>query len=208
MKIRKVIHRGLRRFIERDDASGLSPSVVEKVRNIVTFLQEMEDAKELQDVPSWKVHQLAGDRREHGASRSPATGALHSGSTEPKERYSTSITRTTTEGDKTMIRMARPAHPGQFIRMEILEPLELSVTRAANILGVSRPALSALLNGRTALSSDMALRIEKAFGPKIDTLLRMQTAYDIAEARDREGDIKVERYVAKPHTKEPTPLST
>jgi len=63
MKIRNVIHRGLRRFIERDDASGLSLSVVEKVRNIVTFLQEMEDARELQDVPSWKVHQLAGDRK-------------------------------------------------------------------------------------------------------------------------------------------------
>ena len=107
-----------------------------------------------------------------------------------------------------MIRMARPAHPGQFIRMEILEPLELSVTMAAKILGVTRPALSALLNGRTALSSDMALRIEKAFGPKIDTLLRMQTAYDIAEARDREGDIKVKRYVAKPRIKQPTPLST
>ena len=63
MKIRNVIHRGLRRFIERDDASGLSPPVVEKVRNIVTFLQEMEDAKELQDVPIWKVHQLSGDRK-------------------------------------------------------------------------------------------------------------------------------------------------
>ncbi len=96
-----------------------------------------------------------------------------------------------------MMRMARPAHPGQFIRMEVIEPLELSVTRAAEILGVTRPALSALLNGRASLSPDMALRIEKAFGPKMDTLLRMQTAYDIAEARDREGDIKVKRYVAK-----------
>jgi addiction module HigA family antidote len=97
-----------------------------------------------------------------------------------------------------MMRMARPAHPGQFIRMEILEPLDLSVTRASEILGVTRPALSALLNGRASLSPDMALRIEKAFGPKMDTLLRMQTAYDIAEARDREGDIKIRRYVAKP----------
>jgi antitoxin HigA-1 len=97
-----------------------------------------------------------------------------------------------------MIRMARPAHPGQFIRMEILEPLDLSVTRASEILGVTRPALSALLNGRASLSPDMALRIEKAFGPKMDTLLRMQTAYDIAEARDRAGDIKIRRYVAKP----------
>ena len=63
MKIRNVIHRGLRRFIERDDASGLAPAVVEKVRNMVTFLQEMEDARELRDVPGWKVHPLTGDRK-------------------------------------------------------------------------------------------------------------------------------------------------
>jgi plasmid maintenance system killer protein len=63
MEIRNVIHRGLRRFIEYDDASGLSPAVVEKVRNILTFLQEMEDARELRDVPSWRVHQLSGDRK-------------------------------------------------------------------------------------------------------------------------------------------------
>ncbi len=97
-----------------------------------------------------------------------------------------------------MMRMARPAHPGQFIRMEVIEPLGLSVTQAARILGVTRPALSALLNGRAALSPDMALRIEKAFGPKMDTLLRMETAYEIAEARDRQGSIKVKRYVPKP----------
>jgi antitoxin HigA-1 len=93
-----------------------------------------------------------------------------------------------------MIRLARPAHPGQFIRMEIIEPLGLSVTKAAAVLGVTRPALSALLNGRASLSPAMALRIEKAFGPKMDTLLRMQTAYDIAAARERAGQIKVNRY--------------
>jgi proteic killer suppression protein len=63
MKIRNVIHRGLRRFIERNDASGLSPAVVEKVRNIVSFLQEMEDVQELRDIPSWKTHPLTGDRK-------------------------------------------------------------------------------------------------------------------------------------------------
>jgi antitoxin HigA-1 len=97
-----------------------------------------------------------------------------------------------------MIRMARPAHPGQFIRMEVIEPLGLSVTKAATILDVTRPALSALLNGRASLTPEMALRIEKAFGPKMDTLLRMQTVYEIAEAREREGHIKVKRYVARP----------
>lgn len=99
-----------------------------------------------------------------------------------------------------MIRMARPAHPGQFIRMEVIEPLGLSVTKAAEVLGVTRPALSALLHarniGRAAVSPEMALRVEKAFGPRMDTLLRMQTAHEIARARDREGRIKIKRYVA------------
>jgi addiction module HigA family antidote len=84
--------------------------------------------------------------------------------------------------------------------MEVIEPLGLSVTKAAKVLGVTRPALSALLNGRAALSPHMALRVEKAFGPKMDTLLRMQTAFEIAEAREREANIKVKRYVAKPPT--------
>jgi len=57
------VHRGLKRFIERDDASGLAPAVVEKVRNIVSFPQDMQDVQELHDVPSWKAHQLTGDRK-------------------------------------------------------------------------------------------------------------------------------------------------
>ena len=63
MKIRSVAHRGLKRFIQQNDASGLAPSVVEKVRNILTFLQEMEDVQELRDIPIWNAHQLTGDRK-------------------------------------------------------------------------------------------------------------------------------------------------
>ena len=101
-----------------------------------------------------------------------------------------------------------PLHPGPYIKDRVL-PAGLSVKAAAELLGVGRPALSNLLNGKAGLSPEMALRIEKAFGPKMDTLLRMQTAYDIAEARDREGDIKVKRYVAKPDTsKQPRLLSS
>lgn len=96
-----------------------------------------------------------------------------------------------------MSRIAKPAHPGQFIRMEIIEPFGLTVTEAANVLDVTRPALSALLNQRASLSPEMALRIEKAFGVKMDTLLRMQTAYEIAEARRRSGAVKVQAYVAR-----------
>lgn len=58
-----MIHRGLRRFIERDDASGLPAQAVERIRNIVTFLQEMEDPRELHDIPAWKSHPLTGDRK-------------------------------------------------------------------------------------------------------------------------------------------------
>ena len=58
-----MVHRGLRRFIQRNDPSGLAPPVVEKVRNILTFLQEMQDAQELRDIPSWRAHQLSGDRK-------------------------------------------------------------------------------------------------------------------------------------------------
>ena len=92
------------------------------------------------------------------------------------------------------MRMAKPPHPGDFIRTEILEPLGLSVTAAARILQVSRPTLSNLLNGNADLSGDMALRIEKAFGLKMDTLMRMQNSYDIACTRQRQGDIRIPRY--------------
>ena len=90
--------------------------------------------------------------------------------------------------------MHNPPHPGDFVRTEILEPLGLSVAAAAKVLGVSRPTLSTLLNGHSDLSGEMALRIEKAFGVKMDTLMRMQNAFDIAEARKKAGQIKVKRY--------------
>ena len=89
--------------------------------------------------------------------------------------------------------MKNPPHPGDFIRTEIVAPAGLSVTAAAVALGVSRPALSSLLNGNASLSGDMALRIEKAFGVKMDTLMRMQSAYEIAQTRKREKQIRVER---------------
>jgi proteic killer suppression protein len=63
MKIRNVVHRGLKRFIQHNDASGLPPPAVERIRNIVTFLQEMEDFQEIRDIPTWKAHQLKGNRK-------------------------------------------------------------------------------------------------------------------------------------------------
>ena len=91
----------------------------------------------------------------------------------------------------TGFRMKNPAHPGGFIKHEIIEPLELTVTAAAKALGVTRAALSTLLNERAHLSPEMALRVEKAFGVSMDTLMRMQNSYDIAEVRKREDEVKV-----------------
>jgi len=90
--------------------------------------------------------------------------------------------------------MKNPPHPGDFIRTEIIEPAGLTVTAAATALQVSRPALSSLLNSKADLSGDMALRIEKAFGVKMETLMRMQSAYDIAKTRSREKEIRVTRF--------------
>lgn len=88
----------------------------------------------------------------------------------------------------------KPPHPGSFIREEILGELNLSVSRAAVILGVRRATLSDLVNGHAALSPEMALRIEKAFGVSMDTLLHMQAWYDIHVMRERAADIDVEPY--------------
>ena len=101
------------------------------------------------------------------------------------------------------LRLKSPAHPGGFIRHEIIEPLGLSVTGAAEVLGVTRATLSMLLNERTHLSPEMALRVEKAFGVSMDTLMRMQNSYDIAQTRKREREIKVAPFNGKGRLKMP-----
>ena len=91
--------------------------------------------------------------------------------------------------------MKNPPHPGDLIKTEIIEALGLNVSKAAQILNVRRATLSDLLHGKSALTPEMALRIEKAFGPNMDHLLRMQLAHDVAETRQHAGDIDVKRYV-------------
>jgi antitoxin HigA-1 len=87
-----------------------------------------------------------------------------------------------------------PVSPGEFIREEILSELGLSVARAAQILGVRRATLSDLVNGKASLSPEMAIRVEKAFGVSMDTLLRMQAWHDSHAMRRRADQIAVERY--------------
>jgi addiction module HigA family antidote len=93
--------------------------------------------------------------------------------------------------------MKNPSHPGEVFYWGVLDPLDISISEAARALGIRRATLSAVVNGRAALSPDLALRIEKAFGPKVDLMLRIQAAYDAAQIRRRSKVIKVKPYVAK-----------
>lgn len=96
------------------------------------------------------------------------------------------------------MRMLNPVHPGRFLRTELIQAHNLTVTEAAKILHVSLPTLSSLLNAKADLSGDMALRFEKAFGVDMDTLMRMQNSYDIAQTRSRAKKINVERFEPRP----------
>ena len=92
--------------------------------------------------------------------------------------------------------MKNPPHPGLSVRHDCIEPLDLTITEAADILGVTRQALNNLVNGKSGISPEMAIRLEKAFGGTAEEWLRMQLAYDLAEARKTAARIKVRRVAA------------
>jgi antitoxin HigA-1 len=94
--------------------------------------------------------------------------------------------------------MKNPPHPGKAVRVSCLEPLGLTVTDGARVLGVTRQALSNLLNGKSGISPEMAIRLSKAFGSTPETWIGMQAAYDLAAAMKQEKSIQVERYHLRP----------
>jgi len=89
--------------------------------------------------------------------------------------------------------MKNPAHPGRIVRSACLEPLGLSITEGARILGVTRQTLTKIVNGRSGISAEMAIRLTKAFGSNAETWVRMQASYDLAQARKAGSKIKVQR---------------
>ena len=90
--------------------------------------------------------------------------------------------------------MKNPVHPGLIVRHDCLEALGLTVTEGAKVLGVTRQALNNIVNGRAGISPEMSIRLAKAFGSTPETWLQMQVAYDLAQARKHEENIRVERY--------------
>ena len=94
------------------------------------------------------------------------------------------------------MRMKNPPHPGRIVRQECIEPLGLTVTRAAHLLGVTRQALNNLVNGKAGVSPEMSIRLSKAFGSSPEVWLGMQMEYDLAQAEKQIGRIKIERVTA------------
>ena len=94
--------------------------------------------------------------------------------------------------------MKNPVHPGRIVREDCLEPLALSVTEAARVLGVTRQALNNVVNEKSGISPEMAIRLSKAFGSTPDTWVKMQAAYDLAVAMKHANLIRVERYPKRP----------
>ena len=90
--------------------------------------------------------------------------------------------------------MKNPPHPGEVIRELCIDPLGLTVTEAAKGLGVSRKALSELLNGHSGISPEMSIRLSKAFGGSAESWLRQQMQYDLAQVQDKAGSIKVRKF--------------
>ena len=100
--------------------------------------------------------------------------------------------------------MKNPPHPGQSVRYDCIEPLGLTITEAAEALGVRRQTLNNLVNSKSGISAEIAIRLAKAFGGDAETWLRLQTAYDLAQARQHEGEIKV-KPVSRRKLQEPLP---
>jgi antitoxin HigA-1 len=93
--------------------------------------------------------------------------------------------------------MKDPPHPGLSVRFDCLEPLELSVTEGAKVLGVTRQALNNLVNGKAGISAEMAIRLDKAFGGTAEGWLALQMAYDLSQAKKNASTIRIKRYSAK-----------
>ncbi len=195
--IRTFRHRGLKRLYERDDPSRVGADLANR---IALALADLDDASKLGDIalPGYRLHPFKGDMKGLWRSRFPATGGSRSGSRAATCTMSTWST-ITSERMRTMA-MKNPPHPGRSIKENCLDPLGLTVTEAAKVLGVARHTLSRVVNGHAAVSPEMAIRLEKAGWSDAEFWLRRQTSYNLAQARRSDDQIRVERYQPRPTT--------
>lgn len=189
MEIETVRHKALRVFLETGKAKGLMGA--DRIRKMIAFIAAVESVEELKIPPNYGAHELVGDRS--GVWGADGDEEL-ANDLRPGRRWTD---RESGPGGLSLMAIqlhpSFAVHPGDWLRTEIVKPAGIGVTDLADHLGVTRQAMSALLNAKAGLSPEMAIRFEKAFGLKADTMLRMQLAYDLAVVRRREKGIKVER---------------
>jgi addiction module HigA family antidote len=187
----RFMHKRLERLFRTGGVSGVPPQRARRFQLILALLNAARHPV-MMDAPGLRFHALRGDREDQHRSRCRETGASYSGST--ARMVSTSTLSTTIERQVGM-KMHDPPHPGEILRELYLVPLSITVTAAAERLGVTRKALSELLNGHTSISRDMAIRLAKAF-PSTDIRfwLDLQLQYDAWQAEQRAASIKVKPF--------------
>lgn len=208
--IKSFRHKGLKRLYHRNDRKGVSPELADKIARVLARL-DVAKAPEQMDVPGLNLHPLKGELRGFWS-------VWVSGNWRIIFRFEGADVMqvdwwTTTDENlrcvdsmELAMPMEEPPHPGFAVRHDCLEPLGLTITEGAKVLGVSRQALNSLVNGKAGISAEMAIRLDKAFGGTADAWLALQTAYDLVRAKKTAGAIAVKRYVARPRPREPQPV--
>jgi addiction module HigA family antidote len=178
-------HKGLRNLFEQDDARKVKADQVDRLRLILSTLDQASGVQDMNQ-PTFRLHSLKGNRKGVGAVTVRANWRVtfrFEGATP-----TTWIWKITIRGDDAMP-MKNPVHPGALARAN-LDELNLSVAEAAKTMKITRQQLHNVMQGRSAVTPEMALRFEKAFGGSADMWLRMQAAYDLARARKNQRKMK------------------
>jgi addiction module HigA family antidote len=189
--IRGFKHRGLKRLYERGDRAGIRPDLLETVEDILGRLDRAATPQAL-NLPGYRLHPLKGEMRGYWSVTVRANWRIifHF---DGEDALDVELIDYHERRGETPMPMKNPPHPGRSIRTACLEPLGLSISEGAKILGVTRQALNNVIAGKSGISPEMAIRLTKAFGSTPETWLGMQLAYDLAAARKNESKIKVRR---------------
>jgi addiction module HigA family antidote len=199
--IRRFRHRGLRGLYEDDDRRELNPQHADKIARMLTRIDVATRPEQL-DLPGFRLHPLKGELAGYWSNHRSGQLADHL-PVRGGRCHGCRSGRLPLDNRRDEMTMKNPPHPGLSVRYDCIEPLGLTITEAAEALGVTRQTLNNLVNGKSGISADMAIRLDKAFGGGAETWLRLQMAYDLAQARQHEADIDVKpvsrRKLHEPH---------
>jgi antitoxin HigA-1 len=192
--MRNFRHKGLKRLFEDDDRSKVSAQDADRLRRILARLNRSRMPNDMA-APGFRLHPMKGDRKDFWAVTVRANWRVIF-RFEGEDAADVDLIDYHEEDDT--MRMKNPPHPGEHVLEDCLKPSGLSITKGADVLGVTRLTLSNLVNGKNGVSPEMAIRLSKAFGGSPEVWLGMQMEYDLAQAAKNEAKIKVKRVRAEP----------